>query len=103
MTEHSTASSKHYFIVYLLLMLLLGATFVLAHVNLGALGVPVALFIASLKALLVVLYFMELKHSSGLIRAAAVMGIFWLGILITLTMSDYISRNWLPLPGIWPL
>ena len=35
-------------------------------------------------------------------RIFAFVGIFWLGILFALSLSDYRSRNWLPWPGDWP-
>ncbi len=101
MTEKATASPRKYFAVYLALMILLAATFFFAHLDLGSMGVPIALFIASLKALLVIFYFMHLRYSrgdsTGIIRAAAFVGVFWLGILLTLTLSDYLSRSWMPI------
>jgi caa(3)-type oxidase subunit IV len=39
---------------------------------------------------------MHLRVSSRVTRIFAGEGVFWLGILIVLAMSDYISRNWLP-------
>ncbi len=36
---------------------------------------------------------MELKRSSGLVRAFAVAGFFWLLILLTLTSADYLTRR----------
>jgi cytochrome c oxidase subunit 4 len=103
MSTTSPVSPIKYVLVYVALMILLGLTFLFAHLDLGKFGVPVALFIASLKALLVVLYFMELRYENGIIRASACLGIFWLGIMMTLTLTDYVSRNWLPLPGHWPV
>jgi cytochrome c oxidase subunit 4 len=97
-----SVSPATYFVVYVLLMLLLGATFWFAHLDLGKFGVPVALAIAAIKALLVMFYFMHIRYSSGIIRSAAFVGVFWLGILLSLTLSDYISRDWMPLPGPWP-
>jgi len=88
---------------YLALMILLAATFLLAHANLGKLNVPVSMAIACLKALLVAIFFMRLRMSDGVHRIFALAGVFWLGILLTLSLSDALSRNWLPLPGHWPL
>jgi cytochrome c oxidase subunit 4 len=102
MNRSSSPSPAKYFVVYVLLMLLLGATFWFAHLDLGKFSVPVALVIASMKALLVIFYFMHIRYSQGLVRSAAFLGVFWLGILLTLTLSDYVSRDWMPLPGNWP-
>lgn len=96
------SSSKVYALVLTVLMILLGVTFLVAHIDLGLFNVPTSLFIAAVKAFLVVLYFMHIRYSIGLNRVAAGVGVFWLGILITLTLTDYLSRNWLLLPSHWP-
>lgn len=91
------------FRTYIALILLLGATFALAHVELGTLNTPVGLVIAGVKALLVALFFMRLRMSDGVHRIFALAGVFWLGILLTLALSDALSRNWFALPGHWPV
>ena len=75
------------------LMLLLALTTGLAFVPLGAAQLGVSLAIACTKALLVLLLFMELKSSSGLVRAFACAGFFWLFIMIALTTADYTHRT----------
>jgi cytochrome c oxidase subunit 4 len=66
-----------------------------AFIDLGGIGnVAVALTIAVIKAALVALYFMHLRYSSRLTMVFAAAGIFWLGIMIALTLSDYLSRDW---------
>lgn len=96
------ASPKTYFYTFLALILLLAASFLVAQINLGPLNTSAGFLIAVVKAILVGLYFMHLRYSNGLIRLAAAVGIFWLGIMIVLTLSDYESRNWLQLPSPWP-
>ena len=68
----------------------------------GAKAMPlaVALIIAGIKAAVVVLIFMHVKYSSRLTQLIAAAGFFWLGILLVLTMSDYLTRGWLPAPGM---
>jgi len=51
------------------------------------------LAIAAAKTLLIALFFMRLKYRRGLIPIFAVAGLFWLGILGTLLMSDYLTRG----------
>jgi cytochrome c oxidase subunit 4 len=84
--------------VWLGLMALLAATTALAFAPLGNATLFVSLTIAIAKALLVLIFFMELKRSRGLVRAFAVAGFFWLGILFTLTMADYVHRRDVPAP-----
>jgi len=75
------------------LMLLLALTTALAFVPLGHFQLGVSLAIACTKALLVLLLFMELKASTGLVRVFACAGFFWLLIMIALTSADYTHRN----------
>ena len=95
-------SPKTYTFTFLALMLLLALTYLTAHVDLGRFNLPAGLGIAAAKVALVMLYFMHLRHASGIHRIAACVGGFWLAILVVLTLTDYLSRGWLPLPGYWP-
>jgi cytochrome c oxidase subunit IV len=56
----------------------------------------IALTIASIKATLVVLYFMHVRYSSRLVWVIVTSALFWLAILFALTLSDYWTREWLP-------
>lgn len=75
------------------LVLLLAATTGLAFVPLGRWNIVVALAIGATKALIVVIIFMELNRSSGLVRVFACAGFLWLLILLGLTGADYASRH----------
>jgi cytochrome c oxidase subunit 4 len=59
----------------------------------------IALTIAAAKALFVLLFFMHLRYSSGLIWIVWGAGIFWLMLLLIITLSDYLTRNWVPVAG----
>ena len=48
------------------------------------------------KAMLVILFFMHVRWSSRLTWVVAMSGFFWLLILFSLGMSDYMSRGWIP-------
>lgn len=88
-------SVKSYLAVFAALLALTALTTAIAFVDLGGVGnVAVALSIAIVKAALVALYFMHLRYSSRLTMVFAAAGIFWLGIMIALTLSDYLSRDW---------
>jgi cytochrome c oxidase subunit 4 len=54
----------------------------------------IALTIASVKATLVVLYFMHVRYSPRLIWVIVASALFWLGIMFALTFSDYFTRGW---------
>ena len=88
-----------YVAVFAALVFLTLVTVGVSYVDLGPLSVVVALTIAFTKALLVVVFFMHLRESSGLIWVVAGGGFFCLAILIALTMSDVMTRGWLPVSG----
>jgi cytochrome c oxidase subunit 4 len=88
-----------YFTIFAALMVLTVLTVWIATIDLGALSTPVALAIAVTKALLVVLYFMHVRYSTGLTQIAIGAGVLFLVIMIVLTMGDIISRGWLGTPG----
>ena len=89
-----------YLAIFGALMALTAVTVAAAFVDLGAINTAVALGIASFKATLVVLYFMHVKHASGLTKLVVVSGLFFLAILMSLTMADYGSREWVNPPAI---
>ena len=99
MAEHVVPRSV-YFAVFVTLMVLTGLTVWVAYLDLGFLNVAVALGIAVTKAALVILYFMHVRYSTRLTWVVVSSGFFWLGILIVLGLSDYLSRGWLPQPGV---
>lgn len=84
---------KRLWLGWLALLLLLAITTGAAFLPLGRLNILVALAIAAAKAVLVLIQFMELGRSSGLVRAFAVAGFFWLTILLALTSADYLTRR----------
>lgn len=92
---------KVYFLVFAVLLALTALTTSVAFIDLGPLNTVAALVIAVVKALLVILFFMHIKYSPRLTRLVVVAGFFWLAILLTLTLSDYRTRNWTPVPQSW--
>ncbi|HEY3027082.1 MAG TPA: cytochrome C oxidase subunit IV family protein [Pyrinomonadaceae bacterium] len=96
MSEH-IVSRKVYFAIFGVLMVGTAATVVVAFIDLGGqFNTVVALTIAVIKATLVVLYFMHVRYSSRLTWVIVGSGLFWLGIMFALTLSDYWTRGWLP-------
>jgi len=84
---------KIYYTVFTTLMVLTGVTVGVAYLDLGPLNVIAALAIACFKATIVALYFMHVKYSSRLVKMAVVAGLYWMGILLALTLSDYLTRG----------
>lgn len=94
MSEH-IVEKKVYFLVWFALMVGTGLTVFAAFQNMGVFNPIIALVIATTKAILVVLFFMHVWYSSRMTKLTVFLGVFFLSILLTLTLSDYISRTWL--------
>ena len=92
---------KTYVLVFLGLIGLTILTTAVAFVDLGPFNTVAALAIAFSKMLLVILFFMGVRHSNGLVRIILIAGFFWLALLIALTMSDYRTRSWTSAPESW--
>lgn len=88
-----------YLSVYVALLVLTLATTLIAFLDLGVWSMVIALAIAAMKALLVILFFMDALHNHRLSPALFFFGFVWLLILIALTLSDYVTRGWIPFPG----
>lgn len=93
------APKSMYYTIFAALMVLTVLTVAVARVDLGVLNLPVALVIAVSKALLVIMFFMHVKYSTRLVQVTAFTGFLFLGILIAVTMADYLSRGMLGVPG----
>jgi cytochrome c oxidase subunit IV len=83
-----------YYTIFAILMFCTYLTVQIAFLDLGAMNVVAALAIAVFKATLVILFFMHVKYSPKLTWAVVLGSIFWLGILLTLTLGDYLTRAW---------
>jgi len=70
-------------------------------VDIIPLNTVVALAIAVVKMLLVILFFMHVKYSSGLTKIVVMAGFLFLGILVSLTLADELTRSWSPEPHGW--
>ena len=97
MAGHISPKST-YFTIFGALIVCTILTVTAAFINLGDLNFPVALAIAVFKATLVVLFFMHVKYGSSLTKLIVGTAFFFLGIMLTLTLSDYLSRGWFTAP-----
>ena len=96
MHEHSKSSPLvTYFLVWGALLFGTALTYEVAKIDLGPFNPVVALVIATTKALLVALFFMHLRHASErLLKVIVASTLFFLMILLFLTLTDYMSRPW---------
>jgi cytochrome c oxidase subunit IV len=98
---HQPLRLRTYVIVFVTLLALTGLTTLLAYVDLGRFNLVVALLIAAGKGFLVVLFFMHLVQTTHRTQFIAAAGIFWLALLIVLTLSDVLTRGWFEQPHGW--
>ena len=92
--QHHVVPLKIYCGIFAILLVLTGVTVAVAYVDLGRMNTVAALAIACFKALIVVLYFMHVKYSTRLIKLTVIAGLYWMGIIFALTLSDYLTRAW---------
>jgi cytochrome c oxidase subunit 4 len=90
------ATKKLYITIWASLICLTVLTAAVSYLELGRFNIVLALVIATCKAMLVALFFMGVKYiSQRMTLVVIVAGLFWLFILLTLGMADYISRPWM--------
>jgi cytochrome c oxidase subunit 4 len=101
MSEHVVTPVKTYVFVFLALLVGTLLTVLASEVDLGWANNIVAMTIAITKALLVLYFFMELRHSTRMTALTAAAGFFWLVLMLGLFMMDYGTRMSvvLPMPG----
>ncbi|MHC4959921.1 MAG: cytochrome C oxidase subunit IV family protein [Planctomycetota bacterium] len=87
---------KTYLAVFGALCVLTVVTVMVAKQDFGAMNTVVAVGIATIKAVLVVLYFMHLRYAFPLIWILAIAGLVFFIILVALTMADVDTRPFVP-------
>jgi cytochrome c oxidase subunit IV len=91
-SEHHIVSPKVYVVIFLSLIAGTILTVVAAFQNFGQLNIVIALAIATVKASLVVLFFMHARYSPRRTHLVIICAVFWLAIMLALTLTDYQSR-----------
>ena len=98
MSEQSHSHPTPLLYLGILVALVIGTclTWSIAFVDLGKWNPVIALTIAVIKAVLVILFFMHVFYSNKLTKITVAAGFFWLMIMITMSLSDYLTRTFLP-------
>jgi cytochrome c oxidase subunit 4 len=94
-------SKRTYLKVFAALLVLLVATVWVAFHDWGVLTPIVAMCIAVTKAALIVLYFMHVRYGNRLLWVFVGGGFAFVLILFVFTMSDVLTRHWLPTSTGW--
>jgi len=98
---HQVVPVRTYFFVFVALIALTITTVAVSKLELGEYNFICAMTIAVIKGTLVVWFFMDVRRSSSMTKLFVCAGFFWMAILLTFILSDYLSRGWLPLPNWW--
>ena len=93
-TDH-ILPKRTYFTIFAILIVCTYLTWQVAYFDLGRLNTVAALGIAVFKAVIVVLFFMHVRYATRLTWVVVLAGVFWLMILLAVTMSDYLTRGWI--------
>jgi cytochrome c oxidase subunit 4 len=91
-SEH-IVSPKLYVVIFFSLMIFTLLTVFAATRDFGRWNIVIALVIATIKASLVILFFMHGKYSARRTKLVIVAGFFWLAIMLGLTLADYSTRH----------
>ncbi len=94
MSSETITPPRTFAVIFVALIALTVTTAMVSFVDLGWFNPVIAFMIASAKMLLVALFFMEIRHSSRITKITVGAGLFWFMILLTLTLSDYLTRWW---------
>jgi cytochrome c oxidase subunit 4 len=83
-------------LVLIVLLVLAALSFGLRFADLGTVGIPVALVIAAVKAVLVVVFFMELRDEPPTVRLAFISGLALFALMVALVVADVVTRVRVP-------
>ena len=103
MTEHKIPL-RIYYLVFATLALFTLITVEVAFYDFGILNFWLALLIASVKATMVILWFMHVRYSTGLTGLFVAAGFIFLAIMLTFFLMDVGTRDWQYQPdssGFW--
>ena len=98
-SEHHIVPKRIYFAVFLALIVLTWVTTYISTVDLGRWNIFVALAIAIFKASIVALFFMHVWYSTRLIKMIVMCSVFWLILMLFITMTDIWTRTLMGVPG----
>jgi cytochrome c oxidase subunit 4 len=93
-------SPATYIVVLAVLLVLTFLTVGASFADIGGAGhIIVGMTIGVIKASLVVLFFMHALHSSKVTWVVIAAAVFWVLLLLSLTLTDYFTRGLLPYYG----
>jgi cytochrome c oxidase subunit IV len=95
-TEHALdpkAEARTYTLTLVVLLIFTAITVGASYIQFGSLNVVIALTIATIKATLVALFFMHLRHDKPVNAVIACAGFLFLGLFLLFTFLDVDTRD----------
>ena len=96
--RHAEHGPGRYFVIWVLLLIFTGTTVLTGRMDLGAANLPLALTIATIKATLVVLFFMHLSEAAGANRIVFVVSVLFAIVMMLGVFGDLLTRATMSLP-----
>jgi cytochrome c oxidase subunit IV len=93
MNHHHITPLRTYLTVGISLIILTGITVAVSSIHFGAFNLVVAMLIASVKAVLVAMFFMHLYYDNKLYAAIFSISLIFVSVFIILTMFDTLQRG----------
>ena len=97
--EHASHGPGRYFAIWFILLGFTALTVWTGRMDLGSANIGIALAIATVKATLVVLFFMHLSESHGANRLVFVVSFLFLLVLLAGVFGDLMTRAEISLPS----
>lgn len=91
--HHHVSSSALFFNVLVALLILTAITVAVSRVDFGAANMLIAMAIASVKASLVIAYFMHVKWDTAINKIIFLGSFLFLSLLFTFTLADQATRH----------
>jgi cytochrome c oxidase subunit IV len=91
-----------YWVVWFILLIFTGLTVLTGRMDLGAINLPLAMLIASIKATLVVLFFMHMSEAAGANRLVFCVSLIFVAVMMLGVFGDLWTRNPMTLPSAAP-
>ncbi len=94
MGHHHVSSAKMFFNVLVALLILTAITVAVSRVDFGGANMLIAMGIASVKASLVIAFFMHLKWDTAINKIVFLCSFLFLSLLFIFTLADHATRRW---------
>lgn len=89
---HSTSGFRTYIVTWIALVILAAATIIIPSLNKGVSGILIVLVIASVKAALILYFFMHLRYEGRFIKLAFLLPLIVFAFSIGFTFLDVFYR-----------